>query len=356
MSRIEDTQRMNTAPKPRRLLTLAVGLILLAAWYAVYRMLQPFADWFAYGLLGLAKGSHLGGAVAFFMLDVPKVFMLLVLIVFGVGILRTYFTPERTRALLVGRREFAGNILAAVLGVPTPFCSCSAVPLFLGFVEAGVPMGVTLSFLIASPMVNEIALVLLLGMFGWKIAALYICTGLVIAIVAGWTIGRLGPERFLEDWVRDIRTGSAESCCVGLAPTWDDRIDAGKSAVREIVGRVWPYLIVGIGVGAGIHGYMPTGLMAAFMGKHVWWGVPAAVLVGLPLYSNAAGVIPVVQALLEKGAGLGTTLAFMMSVIGISLPEMVILRKVLKMPLILIFVGVLAAGIVIVGYVFNLVL
>jgi uncharacterized protein len=335
---------------------LIAGAVLLLLWYVVYRELQPFADWFTYDLLGLSKSGHIGSAVAFFTFDTPKVFMLLVLIVFGVGIVRTFFTPERTRRMLAGRREFVGNILAAALGIPTPFCSCSAVPLFLGFVEAGVPMGVTLSFLIASPMVNEVALVLLLGMFGWEIAALYISTGLFIAIVSGWIIGRLRPERFLEDWVKDARLGGADIDSEGTVPTWDERIDSGKTAVREIVGKVWPYLIVGIGVGAGIHGYVPTGLMAAFMGKGVWWGVPAAVLVGLPLYSNAAGVIPVVQALLEKGAALGTTLAFMMSVIGISLPEMVILRKVLKLRLILIFVGVLAVGITIVGYVFNLVL
>jgi uncharacterized membrane protein YraQ (UPF0718 family) len=336
-------------------ITLLIGVALLAAWVLIYINLKPFSEWFAYTALHLGKESHLGSAIAFFVLDIPKVFMLLVLIIFGVGILRTFFTPERTRALLVGRREFIGNILAALLGVPTPFCSCSAVPLFLGFVEAGVPMGVTLSFLIASPMVNEVALVLLLGMFGWQVAAIYIATGLVIAIVCGWIIGRMHPERFLEDWVRDVRLGTAAN---GMAAhlTWHDRIDAGQRAVRDILGKVWPYIIAGIAFGAGIHGYMPMGLMASVMGKGAWWGVPVAVLIGLPLYSNAAGVIPVVQALLEKGAALGTALAFMMSVIGISLPELIILRKVLKLRLIFIFVGVLAAGIIAVGYLFNLIM
>lgn len=348
-------------PAPRRAfslpLALLLGLALLALWVLVYRNLLPFANWLSYSLLGLAESesSRLGSAVAFFLYDVPKVFMLLVLITFGVGIIRTFFTPERTRSLLVGRREFVGNILAGLLGVPTPFCSCSAVPLFLGFVEAGVPMGVTLSFLIASPMVNEVALVLLLGMFGWRVAAIYISTGLVIAIISGWLIGRLHPERYLEEWVRNVRVGATAGGVQTVHYSWQQRTGAGWQSTREIVGKVWPYLIGGIAFGAAIHGYMPMGLMASVMGKGAWWGVPAAVLIGLPLYSNAAGVIPVVQALLEKGAALGTTLAFMMSVIGISLPEMIILRKVLKLQLILVFVGVLAAGIVAVGYLFNLI-
>jgi uncharacterized membrane protein YraQ (UPF0718 family) len=332
--------------------TLLIGLVLLAAWVLIYRSLQPFADWFAYSLLGFDKANLLGSAIAFFMLDVPKVFMLLVLITFGVGIIRTFFTPERTRQLLIGRREFVGNIFAALLGVPTPFCSCSAVPLFLGFVEAGVPMGVTMSFLIASPMVNEVALVLLLGMFGWKVAVIYAVTGLIIAIVCGWVIGRMRPERFLEDWVRDVRLGAAANG-VSAKLTWQDRIDAGLRSTREIVGKVWPYLVAGIGIGAGIHGYMPVGLMASIMGKGAWWGVPLAALIGIPLYSNAAGVIPIVQALLEKGAALGTALTFMMAVIGMSLPELIILRKVLKLKMIFIFAGVVAVGITIVGYLFN---
>jgi uncharacterized membrane protein YraQ (UPF0718 family) len=310
--------------------------------------------WLTYSLIGLDKSTHLGASVEFFLFETPKVLMLLVLIVFVVGIIRSFFTAEKTRQMLAGRRLFAGNVLAALLGIPTPFCSCSAVPLFMGFVQAGVPLGVTLSFLIAAPMVNEVALVMLLGMFGVKIAALYLVTGLVIAILAGWVIGLLKMERHVEGWVYEMQ---AAQCCIEQESlTWADRIEAGRTAVHEIVGKVWPYLLVGIAVGSGIHGYVPEGLMARFMGENVWWSVPAAVAIGIPMYSNAAGVIPIVQALLEKGAALGTVLAFMMAVIALSLPEVVILRKVLKPRLIGAFVGIVAVGILIVGYLFNAVL
>lgn len=326
---------------------------LLVLWFFVYRFLKPFSEWLAFSVLPLDPASRLGQAVAFFVYDTPKVLMLLVLVVFGVGIIRTFFTPERTRRTLAGKREAVGNVMAALLGVVTPFCSCSAVPLFLGFVEAGVPLGVTFSFLISAPMVNEVALVLLFGLFGWKVAGLYLATGLVIAIGAGWVLGRLRLEKHLEPWVLETRMGVAAAEDERLG--WNDRLDRAQQAVREIVGKVWLYVIAGIAVGAGIHGYVPDGLMAGIMGKQAWWSVPAAVLVGVPMYSNAAGIIPVVQALLEKGAALGTVLAFMMAVIGLSLPEMVILRRVLKMPLILAFVGVVAFGILVVGYLFNLV-
>jgi uncharacterized membrane protein YraQ (UPF0718 family) len=238
-----------------------------------------------------------------------------------------------------------------MLGVVTPFCSCSAVPLFLGFVTTGVPLGVTFSFLISAPMVNEIALVLLYGLFGWKVAAIYLSTGLLIAMVAGWIIGRLGMERHLEDWVHQIQVG--ENNLSEPRKDWVGRIRYGLEAVRDIVGRVWIYVLLGIAVGAGIHGYVPQGVMASFMGKSAWWSVPLSVLVGIPMYSNAAGIIPVVHALLEKGAALGTVLAFMMSVIALSLPEMVILRKVLKPTLIATFIGVVGLGILLVGYLFN---
>ena len=279
--------------------------------------------------------------------------MLLVLVVFGVGIIRSFFTPERTRRILSGKKEFFGNILAALLGVVTPFCSCSAVPLFIGFVTTGVPLGVTFSFLISAPMVNEIALVLLFGLFGWKVAAIYLGTGLLISLIAGWVIGRLSMERHVEEWVYATQTGPAAE---DVPLTWPDRIHYGWEAVRDIVGRVWFYVMLGIAVGAGIHGYVPEGLMASVMGKGAWWSVPAAVVIGVPMYSNAAGIIPVVQALLGKGAALGTVLAFMMSVIGLSAPEAVILRKVLKWPLILTFFGVVAAGIMLVGYLFNFIM
>lgn len=330
---------------------IALAAILAAAWYLIYRSLQPAADWLTYDLIGFAKSSHLGSAVAFFIYEVPKVLMLLVLVVFGIGIISTLFTPERTRQILAGRNEAVGNVLAALLAVVTPFCSCSAVPLFIGFVQAGVPLGVTLSFLIAAPMINEVALVLLLGMFGWKVAAVYASTGLLIAILAGWAIGRLKLERFVEEWVYDLQASDDEYQSEKLA--WADRVEAGKTAVREIVGKVWPCVVVGIAVGAGIHGYVPEGFMASFMGKSAWWAVPAAVVMGVPMYSNAAGIVPVISALLEKGAALGTALAFMMAVIGLSLPEVIILRKVLKIQLIAVFIGVVATGILIVGYLFN---
>ncbi len=270
------------------------------------------------------------------------------------GMINSYFTPERTRALLAGRTEGVDNVMAASLGIVTPFCSCSAVPLFIGFVQAGVPLGVTFSFLISAPMVNEVALVLLFGLFGWKIAALYLGLGLTVAIVAGWVIGRLKMEAYLEDWVRDMPKVQAAVGRDGM--TLAERIEGGFASVREIVGKVWPYILAGIAIGAAIHGWVPQDFMASFMGKDAWWSVPLAVVIGVPMYTNAAGIIPIVQALLAKGAALGTVLAFMMSVIALSLPEMVILRKVLKLRLIATFVGVVATGILIVGYVFNLVL
>lgn len=330
------------------------GLPLLAAWLVVYRFLPDLSHWLTYGLLGLTPGGHLGEAVEFFLYDTPKVFLLLTLVVFGVGLVRSYFSPERTRAILAGRREAAGNALAAGLGILTPFCSCSAVPLFIGFVSAGVPLGVTFSFLIAAPMVNEVALVLLYGLFGWEVAGLYLATGLTVAISAGWVIGRLGLEHWTEDWVRQMRVtpGMVLEDRLSLA----GRVEYALQAVREIVGKVWPYVVAGIAVGAGIHGYVPQDFLAGIMGKSAWWSVPLAVLLGIPMYANAAGVVPVIQALMAKGAALGTVLAFMMSVIALSLPEMLILRKVLKPRLIAVFAGVVGAGILLVGYLFNLVL
>ena len=336
-----------------QILKIVLLVLALIVWYPVYSRLNPFSQWVAYDLFGIAHGSHLGESVAFFLLDIPKVFMLLLLIVWAVGVIRSFFTPERTRALLAGKREFLGHGLAGALGVVTPFCSCSAVPLFIGFMEAGIPLGVTFSFLITAPMVNEIALALLLAMFGWRIALLYMATGLLIAISSGLIIGRLGMERQVEDWVYEIRMGKPPAHLQTL--TWMGRIDYGFHQVREIVGRVWPYIILGIGAGAAIHGYIPAGTMAKYMGK-AWWSVPAMVLFGVPWYSNAAGVIPIVEALMGKGAALGTTLAFMMSVIAISFPEVVILRKVLKPKLIAVFIGVVAVGITIVGYIFNAIL
>jgi len=323
-------------------------------WWFIYGKLASVAAWFTYGLLGITKGSHLGASVEFFFYDTPKVMMLLFLVVFGVGIIRSFFTPEKTRALLSGKSEFFGNILAALLGIVTPFCSCSAVPLFIGFVTAGVPLGVTFSFLISAPMVNEIALGLLYGLLGWKVAAIYMGTGLFVAIGAGWIIGRMGLENHIEDWVTAVKVQAGEVEEEKL--TWSDRFLYGWEAVKEIIGRVWIYVIIGIGVGAGIHGFVPEDLMASIMGKDSWWSVPLAVTIGVPMYSNAAGIIPVVEALLGKGAALGTVLAFMMSVIALSLPEMVILRKVLKPRLIAVFIGVVGFGILLVGYLFNVII
>lgn len=327
------------------------GLVTAVAWIAIYVQLARVARWTTYTLAGLAPGTHLASAVEFFVFEAPKVLMLLVLVVFGVGIVRSFFTPERTRRVLAGRRESIGNVLAALLGTVTPFCSCSAVPLFIGFVTTGVPLGVTFSFLVSAPMVNEVALVLLFGMLGWRVAALYLTTGLAIAIVSGWTIGRLRLERFVEPWVYQTHASAPDGD--NASSSWADRVRAGTEAVVDIVGRVWPWVLAGIAVGAGIHGYVPEQFMARIMGKGAWWAVPLAVVIGIPMYSNAAGIIPVVQALLAKGAALGTVLAFMMAVIGLSLPETIILRKVLRSPLIAVFVGVVGTGILIVGYLFN---
>ncbi len=331
------------------------AFLLLAAigWLLLYQALLPAAQALV-RVLPVDPASHLGGALEFFLYDTPKVLLLLTGIVFVMGMVNSYFTPERTRALLAGRTEGVANVLAASLGIVTPFCSCSAVPLFIGFVQAGVPLGVTFSFLISAPMVNEVALTLLFGMFGWKVALLYMGLGLSVAVVAGWIIGRLKMEAYLEDWVRDMP--KVHATADGIPPTLAERIDAGFAGVREIVGKVWPYILVGIAIGAGIHGWVPEDFMASFMGKEASWSVPLAVLIGVPMYTNAAGVIPIVQALLAKGAALGTVLAFMMSVIALSLPEMVILRKVLKVRLIATFIGVVAGGILIIGYVFNAVL
>jgi len=347
-------QTINPPSAPSLAAYLPATLAGLGLWFALYRQLHSMAEYLTFSLLALQPGSRLGEAVLFFLYDTPKVLMLLILIVYGVGVLRSFFTPERTRKILAGKRESVGNVFAAGLGIVTPFCSCSAVPLFIGFVTAGVPLGVTFSFLISAPMVNEIALVLLYGLLGWKVTALYLVTGLLIAMLAGFVIGRLNMERHIEDWVREIHLNAPDIPEEKL--TWPARFEHGRVAVRDIVGRVWIFVILGIGVGAGIHGYVPEGFMAAIMGKGAWWSVPVAVLVGIPMYANAAGIVPVVEALLGKGAALGTVLAFMMSVIALSLPEMVILRKVLKPGLIAVFIGVVGSGIVLVGYLFNLII
>jgi uncharacterized membrane protein YraQ (UPF0718 family) len=323
-------------------------------WYALYTQLIPFSEWVT-ALFPVDRYSHTGEAIAFFVYDVPKVLLLLTLIVFATGVLRSWFSPEKTRSILAGKREIAGYPLAALLGVFTPFCSCSSVPLFIGFVSAGIPLGVTFSFLIAGPMVGPVGLGLLYGLVGWQIATVYLVFGFTIATVSGWVLGRFGLERYLQDWVRELNTGP-----VGDLPeerlTLVDRLKIGLEQVREIVGKVWIWVLVGIGIGALIHGYVPEAMMLRIMGGEAWWSVPAAVVVGVPMYTNAAGVIPIVEALLGKGAALGTTLAFMMSVIALSLPEMIILKQVLTYRLIAIFIAVVSAGILATGFLFNTIL
>jgi hypothetical protein len=339
-----------TLPQRRPRLFIA-GAVLL--WLGLYQLLVPFSE-AVVRVLPVERDSHLGSALQFFFYDTPKVLLLLTGVVFVMGIVNTWFTPERTRAILARRSVGTSHVLAAMLGVATPFCSCSSVPLFIGFVQAGVPLGVTFSFLIAAPMVDTIALTILFALFGWKIALLYLLVGMTLAVVAGWVIGRLRMERYLESWVREMPAVSAEVEASGM--TLAERMQAGFGAVREIVGRVGPYVLAGIGVGAAIHGYVPQNFMARLMGTEAWWSVPAAVLIGVPMYANTAGILPVVEALVAKGAAMGTALAFMLSVVALSLPEMIILRKVLTLRLIATFVGIVAAGILFVGFLFNAVL
>jgi len=331
-----------------------IPAILLPLWIIIYWNLQAIANFIIDDLFGMISGTHLTETLRFFIFEVPKVMLLLVLIIFGVGILRTYFTPEKTRNVLEGKSLFTGNILAALLGIITPFCSCSAIPLFLGFVETGVPLGVTFSFLISAPMINEVALVLLVGLFGWKVAVIYVGTGLAIAIFSGWIIGKLGLEKYVADWAYKIKSDHENELVVKIS--FYERIQAGYESVKEIVGKIWLYIIIGIAVGAGAHGYVPEDFLGSLLGKDNWYGVPLAILMGIPMYSNAAGIIPIVSVLIEKGVSLGTALAFMMSVIALSLPEIIILKKVLKWQLITVFVGIVTVGIVIVGFIFNYVM
>jgi uncharacterized membrane protein YraQ (UPF0718 family) len=312
-------------------------------------MWQRTVDLLVYGLFGLSPSSPLGSALDFFVYDSVKIFALLVVIVFAIAFLRSFFPPERTKKVLERLPETVGNVLAALLGVVTPFCSCSAVPLFIGFIEAGVPLGVTFSFLVSAPMVNEVALVMLWGLFGWKIALLYIGSGLVVAILSGLVIGRLKLESWVEDYVYRIHAGEAVVETLSVR----ERLRYAAGYVGEIVGRVWPYVLAGIAIGGFMHGYAPADLLAKYAGPGIWYAVPLAVLIGVPLYSNAAGVIPIVKVLMEKGMAMGTSLSFMMAVTALSLPEAIILRKVLKPRLLAIYFSVVAAGIMLTGYLFN---
>lgn len=329
------------------------GLALAAAAVVGLYVLNEWLWTWLYGsVLGWDLTTGWGSIIHFFSYDVIKITLLLVGIIFAVTVLRSFASIERTRALLGGKREGVGNVLAASLGVVTPFCSCSAVPAFIGFVAAGVPLGVTMSFLIASPLVNEVAIALLLGLFGIGPTALYVGAGLVIAIVAGLVIGRLKLERYVEPFVFETKLrGQVIDSSAGL--TWDDRLAMGREEVASILRKIWPYLLVGIGLGALIHGWAPGDFFARYAGPDNPFGVLIAVLIGVPLYSNAAGILPLVEALHDKGLPMGTLLAFMMATVALSLPEMILLRRVLKPRLIAIFASVTALGIIAVGYLFN---
>jgi len=332
---------------PLRLTVAASVVAWLVAWFTE----APLSDWLSFTVFGLGRGSHFGEAVAFFLLDVPKVLLLLLGIITVVTLIRGFFPPEKVRAVLAGRGLMAGTVSAASLGIVTPFCSCSAVPLFIGFVEAGIPLGVTFAFLISSPMVNEVALVLLWGLFGPVIALVYMAAGLTVAIAGGVVIGKLHMERYVEDYVWALQGKGGAAIEVRL--TWEDRIHDAWGYTKDLVRRIAPYLLIGIGIGALIHGYAPTDLVAAIGGRSNPLAVPIVVLLAIPLYSNAAGTIPIVQALLDKGMPLGTTLAFMMAITAISLPEFIILRRVIRWQLIGVFATVVTIGVLFVGYLFN---
>jgi uncharacterized membrane protein YraQ (UPF0718 family) len=338
-----------TEPNSRRdgvLLALAA-----VAWVLVYSSLPEIAAFVTFSLLGLDPASQIGQSVVFFVYDVPKILLLLTAMIFAITVLRTFINPAQTRRWLGGKRLGLGNFLAALVGVVTPFCSCSAVPLFIGFVEAGLPLGVTFSYLVAAPLVNEVALVMLFGLFGWQVAGLYLVSGMVIAIAAGLIIGRLRMEGFVEEFVYQVKVNGTGALEEKL--TWHERFATASDSTRQIVGKVWPYVVIGIAIGALIHGFVPEDALAGVMGSSSVLAVPAAVAIGVPLYSNAAGVIPIVAVLLDKGVPIGTALAFMMSVVALSIPELIILRRVMKPRLISVFVAVVASGIIVVGYLFN---
>jgi uncharacterized membrane protein YraQ (UPF0718 family) len=328
-------------------------ILLIFLWLILFFSKEEIANYLVFHLFSLPYESELSDALWFFITVFQKISLLLVLVIFLSGMVRSFFSAEKTRKALEGKSLFAGNVLASLLGIVTPYCSCSAIPLFLGFVEAGIPVGVTFSFLIAAPMISEVAVIMLFSLFGWKVGVIYMVAGLSIAIVAGWVIGRLKLERWLQDWVLQLRIDALESGSVTLS--FYDRVLVGEGAVKEIFSKIWLYLLVGIAVGAIVHGYVPEDYLASMIGESRWYSVPLSILIGAPLYSCSAGAVPIASALIDKGVPLGTALAFMMSVIAISLPELIILKKVLKLPFILTFVGIIVAGIMLVGYLMNLV-
>jgi len=345
-------ERLRARTPTRRWVGLGVAA---AGWFAAYELNRPLWDWLLFDVVGLDPESRLGSGVHFFCYDSVKIALLLVGIIFVVTVLRSFMSVERTRALLGGKREGVGNVMAAGLGVITPFCSCSAVPAFIGFVAAGVPLGVTMSFLISSPLINEVAIALLFGMFGIGPTLMYVGAGLTIAITAGLVLGRLKVERWVEPFVFETRLGG-QLIDSTLGLSWDDRIQIGIEEVGTILRKIWPYLLVGIGLGAAIHGWAPEDFFTSYAGASNPFAVLIAVLIGIPLYSNAAGIMPLVQALHDKGLPMGTLLAFMMAVVALSLPELILLRRVLRPQLIATFVGVVGVGIIAVGYLFNAVI
>lgn len=347
---IDATRQPSTASQHLR----RWGPVALAAvvWWFLYSRNRPFWNWLVYDTIGMERDSHWGEAVHFFFYDITKIALLISAVIFVVTVARSFLSLERTRTILGGHRQGVGNVVAAGLGVLTPFCSCSAVPVFIGFVAAGVPLGVTMSFLIASPMVDLVAVTLLFSLFGWKITALYVTGGMVVAVVAGMTIGKMGMERWVEPFVFETRLrGKAIEPSVGLS--WDDRLAMGREEVVTIIRKIWPYVVIGIGLGAVIHGWVPADWFARNATGLL--GVPIAVVLGVPLYTNAAGVLPLADALYAKGMPIGTVLAFMMSVVALSLPEMILLRRVLQPKLIATFVGIVATGILLMGFMFNIV-
>lgn len=316
-------------------------------------MIQLFSDWLTYSVFGIAKETMLAGAVNFFIYDTIKIMLLIIVVIFVISIIRSFLPPEKIRIILSGKRKYTGNVLASLLGIITPFCTCSAIPLFIGFLGAGVPLGTTFSFLVASPMINEVALVLLFGMFGWKIALIYVISGLIISIVSGIIIGHLKVENLVAEFIYKNKFNGRLQL---PEMSWKQRIIYAKNYTVDIIKKVWIYIIIGIGIGAWIHGYAPTDFLSQYASSDKWYAVPLAVIIGIPLYSNAAGIIPLVGVLAEKGVAIGTSLAFMMAVTGLSLPEFMILKKVMKSKLIIIFAGIVGAGIIFTGYLFNLIL
>lgn len=318
-------------------------------------LLEDFGAWVVYSLVGMAHGDPLAEALDFFIYDTLKIFLLLIFITFFVGIIRSYITPERIRDLLANRKYGTGNILAALLGIPTPFCTCSVIPLFIGFIRAGVPLGVTFSFLISSPVINEVAVVLLLGLVGWEITALYIGIGFVIAVVVGYILGLLHLEDQIEEFVLSSNASKTVSAS-GKEFTLKERMAIAYEESKEIIRQIWLYIIVGIGIGALVHGYAPEDFFLKYAGPDNPFAVPVVVLIGIPLYSNAAGTIPIVQALMAKGMATGTALVLMMSITALSFPQLLILRKVVKTKLLAILVAILALSFIAIGYLFNMIL